>query len=111
MTNPHKLILEIRLRDGYGKVHAVIAEEVPETVAYRGPRIAEEMSLGVFTASAGMSPLESAVEVLQVREIRRRLFRDLMPRMAEKLADFLHDREGWSDPSRQERTERLARDA
>ena len=33
-----------------------------------------------------------------------------MPRMAEKLADFLYDREGWSDPSRQETTDRIARE-
>lgn len=109
--NPHRLYVEIKLRDGHGKVHAVIAEEVPQDVAYRGSRIADEMRAGVFMPMTGQSPMEAAVEVLQVREIRRKLFRDLMPRMAERLADFLYDREGWSDPSRQETTEKLARDA
>lgn len=107
--DPNKLVLEIRLRDGYGKVHAFVAEEVSRDVAYRGPRIAEDMRLGVIGIGA-TDPFSEAVNVLQVRELRRRLFRDLMPRMAEKLADFLYDREGWSDPSRQETTDRIARE-
>lgn len=108
---PDRLVLEIKLRDGYGRVHAVIAEEVPEDVAYRGPRIADELHLGLISPAAGMTPMEAAVEVLQVRELRRKKFREIMPRLAERLADFLHDREGWSDPDRQAKTERLARDA
>ena len=107
--DPLALYIEIKLRDGYGKVHAVVAEEVPRDVAYRGPRIGEEMKLGLY--AFGIDPMDQVVKVLQVREMRRKLFRDLFPRLAEKMADFLYDREGWSDSSRQETTERIAREA
>lgn len=108
--DPNKLYVEIKLRDGYGKVHAVIAEEVPREVAYRGPRIGEDVRAG-FYAFGASNPMAETVKVLQVREMRRKLFRDLFPRLAERMADFLYDREGWSDPSRQATTERLAREA
>jgi len=108
--DPNKLVIEIKLRDGFGKVHAVIAEEVTRDVAYRGPRIAEDVKLGLYAIGA-TDPMAATVKVLQVREMRKKLFRDLFPRLAERLADFLYDREGWSDPSRQEATERLAREA
>ena len=107
---PDKLILEVRLRDGMGRVHAVIAEEVRPDVGYRGPRIADDFR-APFNFAGRTELMTAAVEVLQVRELRRDLFRNMLPRLAERLADFLHDREGWSDPSRQEATERLARDA
>lgn len=108
--DPHKLYVEIKLRDGYGRVHAVVAEEVSRDVAYRGPRIGEDVKSG-FYAFGSTQPMADVVKVLQVRELRRELFRDLFPRMAERIADFLYDREGWSDPSRQETTERLAKEA
>lgn len=108
--NPNKLILEVRLLDGMGRVHAVVAEEVRRDVGYRGPRIADNFTAPF--AFAGMAdPMAAAVEVLQVRELRRGLFRDMLPRMAERLADFLYDREGWSDPGRQAATDDIARKA
>ena len=104
-----KLYVEVRLRDSHGKVHAVISEEVSPDVGYRGPRTADNFRTPV--SFAGMTdPMKHAVEVLQVRELRRGLFRDMLPRMAERLADFLYDREGWSDPSRQEAVERIVRE-
>lgn len=108
--DPNALYVEIKLRDGMGRVHAVIAEEVTRDVAYRGPRIGDDVKSG-FYAFGSTEPMAEVARVLQVREMRRKLFRDLFPRMAERMADFLYDREGWSDPSRQETTERLAREA
>lgn len=108
--DPSKLYLKVVLCDGTGRVHGAVSEEVTPKVAYRGPRTAENFTAPF--AFAGMTdPMAAAVEVLQVRELRRDLFRDLLPRMAERLADFLYDREGWSDPSRQEATERIAKEA
>lgn len=108
--DPNALYIEIKLRDGFGKVHAVIAEEVTRDVAYRGPRIGEDVKAG-FYAFGSANPMAEVVQVMQVRELRRNLFRDLFPRLAERMADFLYDREGWSDPSRQATTERIAREA
>lgn len=108
--NPDQLIIEIKLRDATGRVHAVVCEEVLSDVAYRGPRIGGDMRAG-FHLFGSTEPMRDAVKILQVQEIRRKLFRDMFPRMAERLADFLYDREGWSDPSRQEKVERIARDA
>ena len=102
MDRPDKLVLTVMLRDGFGRVHAAFAEEVPQEIGYRGDRVADDFR---FSAEIGMTSMNEAAQVLQVNELRRKLFVGMMPRMAAKLADFLYDREGWSDPSRQESTE------
>lgn len=103
-----KLFLELKLVDEHGKVHGVVRRQISDHVAYLGPRTAERLRNPVSFAG---ETFEDAVQVLKARELRKHTLRGVTPMLGDQLADFLYDREGWSDPSRQEATEKIARDA
>ena len=104
-----RLFLELKLVDEHGKVHGVVRREISNHVAYLGPRAAERIrNPAPFD---GASTFDDAIKVLKVRELRKDTLRGVTPMLGEQLADFLYDREGWSEPSRQEATEKIARDA
>lgn len=102
-----KLFIELKLVDQYGHVHGVVRREIGHDVAFCGQRAAERFRGG---ALEGVT-VDDAVEILKARELRREKLRVVTPLLGEQLADFLYDREGWSDPDRQARTEEIARKA
>lgn len=103
--DPNELMFELRLVDGYGRVHGAVTRPLDKDVAYRGQRIAED--LRVLGPLGGMS-FDDAVEILQVKEFRRRKLIYCAQMAGGQLADFLEDREGWHGLDRQEATERRA---
>ena len=56
----------------------------------------------------GEVTMSDAVEVLHVRELRRKEFAEDATRIGHALADHLEDKEGWHGVDRQERTTKIA---
>jgi len=88
-------------------VHGIVRRELDEKAAYMGPRIASDMRAPV--PGVGLVGFDQAVEVLRVKEYRRKLFLEAARFTGMALADFLEDREGWHGLDRQEKTEEIAR--
>ena len=103
--DPNELMFELRLVDGYGRVHGVVNRLIGRDVAYQGPRVAEDLrELGPL----GLMSFDDAVEILKVKEFRRGKLVYCAQMMGEQMANFLEDREGWHGLDRQEATERRA---
>lgn len=102
-----KLYLELKLTDEHGTVHGVVRRPLSEKAAFKGQRHAEQFH---NPAPIGGPTFDDAVEVLQVREFRRKLLIEAATGSGMQLADFLEDREGWHGLDRQESTEKIARE-
>jgi hypothetical protein len=57
-------------------------------------RTVDQLKMGV------LGSMDQVVEVMKVKEFRRRLFREITSRLAAQMADRLEDAEGWHDPER-----------
>lgn len=101
-----ELFFEMRLVDGDGRTHAAIRRPISEHAAYMGPRVVPEMRLGVIPARDPNNPFSPAMEIIQVKELRRKLLTDCARMGGAQMADFLEDREGWHGIDRQESAER-----
>jgi hypothetical protein len=107
--NPHRLYFELKLVDGYGEIHGIVRREIDKDAAFKGQRIAEEASLGIFPRRGGESAMSALANVLQVREFRRDLLVAAAKVAAQQLADFLQDREGWHGLDRQDAVEKIVK--
>jgi hypothetical protein len=73
-----------------------ISMAIPCDAALRiGWRAVDELKTGLTTI-----PFDEAVTMMRVKEMRRKIFRQIAERLAMQLADRMEDAEGWHDPDR-----------
>jgi len=101
MKHERRFFLRMSFYDNEGNTFAERAIEIDS--AWTGQRYAE-----IKPPRAGFDAVtfEDAVEVLRVRELRRKDFIRDAARMGMALADHLEDKEGWHGVDRQERSAR-----
>lgn len=103
-----KLHFEMRIVDESGRVHGVIVQEITRDAAYIGNRAVDDTR---FAAEIGMGVFEDTVKMIKVKELRRESLIAVARNGAQRLADYLEDREGWHGLDRQESAESRARNA
>jgi hypothetical protein len=100
-----RFFLEMTFRDDHGHVFARRAIEIDsakEWMEYGDGNI-PPLSRSTF----GTTTVDSAVEVLKCRQLRRDDFIKDAKRMGMALADYLEDKEGWHGERRQTMIEEL----
>jgi hypothetical protein len=95
-----KLYFDMQIIDEHGTVHGRLRREIHQDAAFIGTRAVDELKAGVLFGG-----LEQAVELMRVREFRRKLLISAATQCGAALADHLEDREGWHGIERQERIE------
>jgi hypothetical protein len=97
-----KLFFEMMIVDEYGFVHGRRRVEISRDAAYIGNRAVDDMKL---MNSLGAGSMSATVEMMRVREFRKKLLTSAAAQCGTALAEHLEDREGWHGLDRQERVE------
>src|SRR3990167_5917275 len=90
---PSRFTIELTIRDNEGGdkwVHAIGCDEAL-SISYRA---VDELKAGFLTS------MDSAVQLMKQREMRRVPLMEAARRLAGQMADRLEDSEGWHDPDR-----------
>lgn len=90
-----RFTLELTLRDQLGQPLHIAIDLAPDTLRI-SPRTVEEAKIGV------LGSMTAAVELMQVRQMRKDLFIEAARRLGTLLAERMEDAEGWHDESRVE---------
>ena len=97
MDRRYTIKLSVYDKSGSDEWHmAVDSEEFP----IFSERFVDEMKAGL--AFSGPTALDQAVKVLKKREFRRDRLRDAARKLAERMADYIEDSEGWHGDRRRE---------
>lgn len=95
-----KLFFDFALIDEYGHIHARRRTEVSEDCAFMSTRIVEDMKAPIKTMN-----FEQAVNVMRLKEFRKKILIQVAANCGAQLAEQLEDREGWYGIERAERIE------
>lgn len=92
MSNQSKFTIQLSIIHNQGSEsyhHAIGCDEA----LYIGWRPVEELRIGV-------TPMNDAVQILKVKEMRRDILERTAIQLAQQMADRMEDAEGWHDISR-----------
>lgn len=85
-----RLFFEVSIVDEIGRVHGRVKREIDRDAAYIGNRAVDELRAGVM-----WSGMDTAVQMMRVREFRKEMLEHAAAMAGVQLAEFLEDREGW----------------
>jgi len=102
-----RFFLRMSFHDNEGHTFADRAMEIDSAWCGHRPSFT---NLSPPTRGLGASTFDEVVDILRVKELRRKEFIRDATRMGHALADFLEDKEGWHGIDRQERIEKLEKE-
>ncbi len=97
-----KLFFDIQIVDEYGHIHGRRRVEIPREAAYIGNRAVDDMRCAI---SVGATSMVDTIQMMRVREFRKKLLTSVAAQSGAALAEHLEDREGWHGLDRQVRVE------
>ncbi len=97
-----RLFFDMMIVDEHGFVHGRNRVEISRDAAYIGSRAVDDMKL---LNSIGAGSMSATVEMMRVREFRKKLLTSTAAQCGAALAEHLEDREGWHGLDRQRRVE------